>query len=233
LLREGKKQLYYLAALNSEGIEQACDFGFDMLERIMLDECFKALKNIPTDLIKEKRFCIYEDKPVLSRNQVIGMHAREICSRFGVYIGYDTCVATVLDGPSLYSLLYKLWIKIYNLPEWRCDNTPKVHGLFNSILVYDPSIMRKMLSEKKYGCWNHAADRKKGMQVLEKFISFLERGTPPASVVLYNEIFCSRWDATGELHIDTGGMVKEYKYFGEGKSLSYLYSPKVDVWQRV
>jgi len=225
--------LYYLASMNSDGIERPCDFGFDMLERIILDECFKSLKEIPASLIKGKKFCFYEHKPVFDRRQIFGLRAEDVCTRFNIYIGYDTCVATVVDGPSLYSTLLKLRLKIYNLPEWHCKNYPEMHGLFDSWLVYDPYTMRRMLSEKKYGHWNHNNDRKRAIRVLDKFIGFLEHSTIPDAFIIYNEIFCSRWDATGELFFDTKGLVADYRYFGEGKAFSYIYDSKVQIWQRV
>lgn len=224
--------MYYLATLSENGIEEACDFGFDLVERIILDECFKSLRNTPSGLVKEKRFCIYENNPSFSRRDILHIYASELYNRFGIYIGCDTCVATVLDGPCLKTVLEKMWMKIYNLTEWHCKNYPVIHSLFDSVVVYDPYAMRRMLSKKKYGLWDHSNDRNRALQVLGKFIDFLRDNAVPHTLVLYNEIFCSRWDSTGQIHFDTGGRVTDYRYFGEGKAFSYVYAPKIDVWQR-
>lgn len=224
--------MYYIASLDSNDIEEACDFGFDMVERIILDECFKSLKKIPPGLIKEKRFCVYDHNPSFNKYEIMEAHVVQLCSEYGIGIDYENCVATVLNRPCLDNVLKKIYMKINNLAEWRCKNSPLVHGLFDSVVVYDPYIMRNLLSEKKYGIWDHSRDRDLALQVLNKLIGFLKNNYFDA-LVLYNEIFCSRWDSVGQIHFDTSGRVCDYHYYGEGKAYSYLYAPGVNVWQRV
>lgn len=225
--------MYYIAVLRNDGTEEVCDFGFDMLERIILDECFRDLKKPPKDLVKEKRFCLYEKNFPFDRQEILGAHVVRICNRYGIYLGPDTCFATVLDKASLKIALERMWMKVFNARQWRCKNVPQRFGLFDAVVVYDPYIMRTMLSERKYGVWNHNNDRENALQVLAKFIGFLRDYPDFDALILYNEIFCSRWESTGELYVNPYGRVTGYRYFGERKAFTYVYNPKVDIWQRV
>ncbi|MCF8010821.1 MAG: hypothetical protein K9L17_08590 [Clostridiales bacterium] len=226
--------MYYIAAIDYNNEEMACDFGFDMLERIYLDECFKQLKEVPRDLIKEKRFCLYNNHILLKRNNILGTCAANVCRQHDIYLGYDTCCATVLDKDCLESTLKHIRIKLVNLKEWTCSSNVINYGLFDSVMVYDPYLMRSIMSEEKYGAWDYSRDQESALKVIDKFIHFLDTNkTNFKNVILYNEIFCSRWDCTGELCIDPSGYVIDYKYFEEGTAFSYLYVPSIRVWQRV
>lgn len=225
--------MYYLAAQKNNGQEKAGDFGFDMLERIILDECFKEFKKVPPGLVKEKRFCIYEPNPGFKCRDILGLHAEEISSRFGIYVGYDTCFAVVLDRITLETVLDRMWMKVYNTKNWRCSRRPQKHDLFSSVILYDPCLMRGMLSQKKYGTWDHEQDRGLALQVLDKLAYFLRRHAGYDSIIFYSEIFCSRWDASGEIYFGPDGRATNYRPAGDGRAFAYLYNPQVRVWHRV
>lgn len=225
--------MYYIATIGNDGIERASDFGFNMLERILLDECFKDNKKIPEGLIKEKRFCLYEDNLNINSREVAGQHAMELCSKYGIVLSHDNCFATVVDRKGLETILKRMRLKIHNLNDWQCSNVPKSYGLFDSLIIYDPVFMRKILSKKKYGNWDHANDRERAIDVLGRFIDFLNNSSDIESVVFYNEIFCSRWDSTGEMYFDVRGRAKGYKFLSEGKAYSYIYTPQIGVWHRL
>lgn len=225
--------MYYIAGATEGGNEMGCDFGFDMFERIILDELFMELPTrVSSKLVVAKRFSYFGDDPGIPFEQMAGQKIWSLQTRFNLAITRDVCLATVVTRDGLLAALKRLLIKVVNLPLWGCGHSHDHPGLFNSLAVYNPALLRRMLAREKYGEWNHGEDRALALRVLYKFINFLYERDDLRYIIMYNELLCPHWEASGEICFNNKGELIGFKYFGRGNGQSYRYYPELEVWQR-
>ncbi len=225
--------MYYIAGVTEDGIEMGCDFGFDMIERIILDDIFLEIPfKLMGDLIAWKRFSYFGDKPEVNAADLVGQKAQRLQIEYGIDVLRENCQAVIVDRVTLLATLKRIRIKLWNLPGWQCGLNITPTELFKHIVLYHPQLLRSLLGEEKYGLWDHAEDRERALGVLNKFIDFLEGNASLQYIVLYNELTCPHWDASGEMQFDSSGRLAAFNYFGQGNGQSYKYYPELEVWQR-
>jgi len=225
--------LYYIAGVTKDGTEMGCDFGFDMLERILLDDIFMEipLKKM-SELVAGKRFSYFGDKPDAQATDLVGQKVQRLQIEYGIDVLRENCQAVIIERVPLLATLKRMRIKLWNMPSWRCGSNITRIELFNHIVPYHPQLLRSLLGKEKYGVWNHADDRTHALTVLQKFIDFLEDNLDLQQIVIYNELTCSHWDASGEMQFNSRGQLVAFDYFGRGNGQSYKYYPELEVWQR-
>lgn len=225
--------MYYIAGINAEGHEEGCDFGFDMMERIILDYCLRELpRNIARDLVEEKRFIYYGSGRKWKDADLMGLTAGVLQIKFRIPLHWENCCATVVGREKLQAALQRLRIKVFNQPGWQCRRPREGHGLFDHIVTYEPDRLRSMLSTRKYGDWNHEQDRKKALVVLEKFICFLQEHKNLGQIIFFDDIFCARLDATAQLKFNNSGVVTGFKYLTTDDVQLYRWTPRIGLWHR-
>jgi len=225
--------LYYIAGITEDGSEKACDFGFDMIERIILDDIMTRLTGRLTGkVVKAKRFSFFGVKPEPPVEQLLGMSSRRFVDECNTNISRENCLATVLSVQDLMVVLKRGLIKVLNSSRWRCEPNFTQPNLFSDIVVVSPRLLYEMLGRKKYGVWNHDEDRTRALRVLYKFINFLYESDDLRYVILYNELMCPHWEASGEVHFDNRGELVHFNYFGPGNGQLYKYHPQVEAWER-
>lgn len=225
--------MYYIAGATEGGNEMGCDFGFDMIERIILDEIFMELPaRVSSELIVAKRFSYFGDRPGVPVEQLVGKKAWSLQTRFNLMISRDFCLATVVKREGLLAALRRSLIKVVNIPLWRCGHSNNHPDLFNNLAVYNPYLLRSMLAREKYGEWNHGEDGTRALRVLYKFINFLYERDDLRYIIMYNELICPHWEASGEMYFNNKGELTYFNYFGRGNGQSYRYYPDLGVWQR-
>ncbi|AGL03362.1 hypothetical protein [Desulfoscipio gibsoniae] len=225
--------MYYIAGVNETGMEMGCDFGFDMIERIVLDD---ILMEIPSraigQLVAAKRFSYFGDKPDFKTADLVGQKAQRLQAEYGIDVLREHCQSVLVVRRPLLATLKRMRIKLWNLSGWRCGLKIKPTGLFNHIVLFHPQLLRSLLGKEKYGLWNHAEDQVRAIGVLDKFIDFLEHSNDLRKIIFYNELTCPHWDASGEMEFDSIGRLMAFNYFGRGNGQSYKYYPQLEVWQR-
>lgn len=225
--------MYYIAGVTEDGTELGCDFGFDMIERILLDEVFLDLPpGLGAQLVAGKRFSYFGDKPGPARDKLVGHRAQALQNRFNLVVARDYCRATVINRSVLLPALKRALIKLTNMPRWACNKIYRQPHLFKDVVVYSPYLLRLMLGREKYGDWDHARDRERALEVCKKFISFMYDRDYLRDIIIYNELLCPHWDATGEMHFDARGVLTDFNYFGRGYGHSYRFYPELKVWHR-
>lgn len=225
--------MYYIAGENKDGMEMGCDFGFDMIERITLDDIFMEIpKRIIKDLIIQKRFSFFGDKPDIPLTKFIDKKAQRLQMENKLDISREHCLAAVVERESLLAVLRRSLIKVENLSDWHSSFNIIKTDLFSDIIVFPPQLLRSMLSSEKYGEWDHGNDRMRAIQVLKKFINFLHDNHYLRYIIIYNELTCPHWDASGEIYFNNEGRLISFRYFGHGNGQSYKYYPELEVWQR-
>lgn len=225
--------MYYVAGRTGEGMEMGCDFGFDMIERIMLDDILMEVpERVMRKLVVSKRFSYFGDKPEFPISELVGLKAQRLRMEYNLEILREQCIATVVEINSLLAILKRSLVKLWNLSRWQCSTRITRPDLFNNAVVFHPQLLRSMLSEQKYGIWDHGQDQERAIRVLNKFINFLHNNTSLNYIILYNELTCPHWDASGEMHFDKCGKLVSFKYFGQGNGQSYKYYSQLEVWQR-
>lgn len=225
--------MYYIAGVNQDGFEEGCDFGFDMVERIVLDYCLKELPpNHARDLVEEKRFTYYCKERRWQPEDMIGLSAGVVQFKFRIPLHWESCFATVVNRDQLLVALKRIYIKLYNQKRWQCGGQQEGHGLFDHIVTFEPDRLRSMLSTRKYGHWDCSKDRITALKVLNKFIDLLLARTDINKIVFFDDIFCSRLDAKAQIIFNNKGRVTGFKYL-EIKDLQvYRWTPRLDVWHR-
>jgi len=225
--------LYYIAGVTEDDLEMGCDFGFNMIERIVLDD---ILMEIPLkkmcELVAGKRFSYFGDKPDVKVVDLVGQKAQRLQIEYGIDVLRENCRSVIVDRVLLLATLKRMRIKLWNLPGWRCGLNITPVELFNHIVLYHPQLLRSLLGEEKYGVWSHADDRVNALGVLNKFIDFLEGNLGLRQIVFYNELTCPHWDASGEMQFNSRGRLVAFNYFGRGNGQSYKYYSQLEVWQR-
>lgn len=225
--------MYYIAGITEDGFEKACDFGFDMIERILLDDILTRLPGqMNGKMVKTKRFSYFGVKPELPVEQLLGMTAGHLVAECNINVSREDCLATVISREDLMTVLKRGLIKVLNTSRWQCEPGFVQHNLFSDIVVISPRFLYEMLSRQKYGVWNHDEDRIRALRVLYKFIDFLYENDDLRYVILYNELMCPHWEASGEIHFDNRGEVVHFNYFGPGNGQLYKYHPRVEAWER-
>jgi hypothetical protein len=225
--------LYYIAGVTKDGMEMGCDFGFDMIERITLDDTFMEIpERVMRSMIVSKRFSYFGDKPEFPVAELVGKKARRLQMENKLTVSREHCLAAVVERDSLLAILKRSLIKVGNLPGWQSGTAITMPDLFSNIVIFHPQLLRGMLSRDKYGEWDHGLDRERALRVLNKFIVFLHENDNLRHIIIYNELTCPHWDASGEMHFDNSGNLVQFKYFGQGNGQSYKYYPQLEVWQR-
>ncbi len=225
--------MYYIAGITKDGIEMGCDFGFAMIERIILDDIFMEIPfKVMDDLIAGKRFSYFGEWPGINAADLVGQKAQRLQAKYGIDVLRENCRAVIVERASLMVTLKRIHIKLWNLSSWQGGLYITPIGLFNHIVLYHPQLLRSLLGEEKYGLWDHAQDQERALGVLNKFIDFLAGNSGLQYVVLHNELTCSHWDASGELQFDSSGRLVACNYFGQGNGHAYKYYPEPEVWQR-
>ncbi len=225
--------MYYIAGVTEDGMEMGCDFGFDMIERIVLDDILMQMpeKQI-RGLVKAKRFSYFGNEPDFSLSGLVGKKAGCLRHKYRVTVSREHYLATVVKRTELLATLRRALIKIANLPRWQGVRETRQPDLFAGVVVHNPHLLRSMLSREKYGEWDHAKDRKRAFGVLYKFINFLHERSDLRDIILYSELDCPHWEASGEMHFNSGGELLAFKYFGPGNGQLYKYYPRVGARQR-
>lgn len=224
--------LYYIAGVTEDGSEVSCDFGFDMIERIILDDILIDLpERIIANLVKEKRFSYFGSRPGFKIQDLMGQKDYNL-HKYNLDISREVCLATVVDRENLIVALRRAMIKVVNQPLWRCGRGLEQPDLFSHVVVYNPQLLRSMLGREKYGIWDHGEDRTRALGVLYKFLDFLHVKDNLVQIILYNELICPHWEASGEVCFNNRGELIAFYYFGEGNGQSYKYYPEMDVWHR-
>ncbi|MCL2335925.1 MAG: hypothetical protein FWC60_00715 [Firmicutes bacterium] len=225
--------MYYIAGMTEGGFEKACDFGFDMIERILLDDVLSRLPGRAHGrMVESKRFSYFGAKPDLPLEQLLGMTARRLLAECNINISREDCLATVISREDLLTVLKRGLIKVLNTSCWRCELGLVQHNLFSDIVVISPRFLYEMLSRQKYGVWNHHEDRAQALRVLDKFINFLDANDDLRQIIIYNELMCPHWEASGEIHFNNRGEVVHFNFFGPGNGQLYKYHPQVEAWER-
>lgn len=225
--------MYYIAGITEDGYEKACDFGFDMIERILLDDILTRLPGQMTSkIVKAKRFSYFGAKPELPVEQLLGLTAGRLVAEYDIIVSRENCLATVIGTVDLMAILKRGLIKVLNTGCWRCEPNFAQHNLFSDIVVISPRFLYEMLGREKYGVWNHNEDKARALRVLYKFIDFLYENDDLQTVIIYNELMCPHWEASGEMHFDNGGELVHFNYFGPGNGQLYKYHPQVEAWER-
>ncbi|WP_347490319.1 hypothetical protein ABDB91_03840 [Desulfoscipio sp. XC116] len=225
--------MYYIAGVTKDGMEMCCDFGFDMIERIVLDD---VLMDIPQKVMDEldiaKRFSYFGDKPDVNVVDLVGQKAQRLQIKYGIDVLREHCQSVIVERKPLLAILKRMWIKLRNVPGWQCGLKIMPTELFKHIVLYHPQLLRSLLGKEKYGVWNHADDRVRAIGVLNKFIDFLEHNDNLRQIAIYNELTCPHWDASGEMRFNSSGRLVAFNYFGRGNGQSYKYYSQLEVWQR-
>lgn len=225
--------MYYILGVAGDGLEMGCDFGFDMIERIILDDILMEVpQKVMCQLVKAKRFSYFGDKPEFKSTDLVGQKVQRLMLEYGIEVMREHCQSVVVERKPLLATLKRVRIKLWNLPGWQCSTKITPIGLFNHIVLFHPQLLRGLLGKEKYGVWNHQHDRARAIGVLDKFIDFLEHNDNLRQIVFYNELTCAHWDASGEMQFDSSGRLVSFDYFGRGNGQSYRYYPQLEVWQR-
>ena len=225
--------MYYIAGISVEGHEEGCDFGFDMVERIILDYCLKELpRHQARGLVAEKRFTYYGSGRKWRDTDLLGLTAGVLQIKYRIPLHWENCCATVVGRELLLAALQRIKIKLFNRPGWQCGRPREGHGFFDHIVTYEPDRLRSMLSARKYGIWEHSKDRKKALQILDRFIGFLQEQKNLIRIIFFDDIFCTRLDATAQLKLNNQGIVTGFKYLTPDDVQVYRWSPHIGVWRR-
>lgn len=226
------KSLYYIAGVAEDGSEVSCDFGFDMIERIILDDILIDLpERIMESLVTEKRFSYFGSSPGFVIEDLKGKKIYNLL-KYNLDISREVCLATVVARENLIIALRRAMIKVINQPLWRCGRGLEQPDLFNNVVVYNPQLLRSMLGREKYGIWDHGEDRTRALRVLYKLLDFLYEKDNLVQIIFYNELICPHWEASGEICFNNKGELTAFKYFGEGNGQSYKYYPEMEIWHR-
>ncbi len=225
--------MYYIAGITGDGAEKACDFGFDMIDRIVLDDILTRLPGkVNKGAVKEKRFSYFGDKPDYPLQEMQGMTVHRLKDKYNINVSREYCLATVVKRDYLLAVLRRGLIKVSNSPRWRCQPKPVEPELFSDIVVFNPRLLYNLLGREKYGVWDHREDRARALRVLYKFINFLYESGDLNYIILYNELVCPHWEASGEIHFNNRGELLRFNYFGPGNGQLYRYLPRVEAWER-
>ncbi len=225
--------MYYIAGVTEDNLEMGCDFGFDMIERIILDDILMEIpQKIMCELVAGKRFSYFGDKPDVQAVDLVGQKAQRLQIEYGIDVLRENCKSVIVERLPLLATLKRMRIKLWNLQSWRSGLNITPIELFNHIVLYHPQLLRSLLGEGKYGVWDHADDQARALGVLNKFIEFLEGNPSLRQIVFYNELTCPHWDASGEMQFNSKGCLVAFNYFGKGNGQSYKYYPQLEVWQR-
>ncbi len=225
--------MYYIAGITEDGYEKACDFGFDMIERILLDDILTKLPGqMSGRIVKAKRFSYFGVKPELPVERMLGMTAGRLVAECNINVSRETCLATVISREDLTTVLKRGLIRVLNSSRWRCEPVFVQHNLFSDVVVFSPGFLYEMLGREKYGVWDHDEDKTRALRVLYKFINFLIENDDLRYVILYNELICPHWEASGEIHFNNRGELVHFNYFGPGNGQFYKYYPQVEAWER-
>lgn len=226
-------KLYYIAGINLDGFEEGCDFGFDMVERIVLDYCLKELpRNHARELVGEKRFTYYGKERKWQPRDMVGLPAGVVHFKYRIPLHWENCSATVVSRDQLLVALKRIRIKVDNQKHWQCGGHQEGHGLFDHIVTFEPDRLRSMLSIRKYGQWDSGKDRNMALLVLGKFIDFLLARTDVDQVIFFDDIFCTRLDATAQIKFNNKGITTGFKYLEPSDLQVYRWTPRLDVWHR-
>lgn len=225
--------MYYIAGVNQDGSEEGCDFGFDMVERIVLDYCLKELpRGQARDLVGEKRFTYYGKERRWQPEDMVGLSAGVVQFKYRIPLHWENCFATVVSRDQLLVALKRIRIKVDNQKRWQCGGQQEGYGFFDHIVTFEPDRLRSMLSTRKYGDWDCSKDRIIALLVLSKFIDFLQARTDVNKVILFDDIFCTRLDATAQIKFNNKGTVTGFKYLDPNDIQVYRWTPRLDVWHR-
>lgn len=225
--------MYYIAGITEGGAEKACDFGFDMIERIILDDVMTRLpQRVTVNMVKAKRFSYFGVKPEIPENLLLGMTSRRLSAEHNIKVSREHCLATVVGREDLLAILRRGLIKVLNTRRWRFGPHLAQPKLFSDLVVFSPRFLYDMLGREKYGVWDHNEDMTRALRVLYKFINFLYESDDLRYIILYNELMCPHWEASGEMHFNNRGELVHFNYFGPGNGQLYKYHPRVEAWER-
>lgn len=225
--------MYYIAGITEDGTELACDFGFDMIERIILDDVlFRLSGRVNNHLVKAKRFSYFGSRPELPVSRFLGMTFQKLNVEYNINVGREHCLATVVERENLLAIASRGLIKVLNSRRWHCGQYLAQPELFSDLVVFSPRFLYDMLGRDKYGVWDHEEDRTRALRVLYKLVNFLYERDDLRQVILYNELMCPHWEASGEMHFNNRGRLVHFNYFGPGNGQLYKYHPRVEAWER-
>ena len=225
--------MYYIAGMTEDGAERVCDFGFDMVERILMDDVLTRLPVLVTgNLVAAKRFSYFGGKPEFPANSLLGMTLGRLSAEHNISVGRENCLATVAGREELLAVLRRGLIRVLNAVHWRCGQGLAQPKLFSDMVVFNPRFLYEMLGREKYGVWDHGEDKARTLGVLYKFINFLHENGDLRYIILYNELMCPHWEASGEMHFNNRGELIHFNYFGPGNGQLYKYYPRVGAWER-